>query len=64
MGVVLALAVLLGASACNRSPLRVTDERSQFDKYDQSRNTLAQPYLEDEFGRRQPNLRGRLLPKE
>ena len=64
----IAAALLIGVSGgmlgCNRSPLRVTDERSQFDRYDQTRNALASPYLEDEFGRRQPNLRGRLLPKE
>lgn len=55
---------LLGMSACQRTALRPDDNRSQFDRYDQSRSQRAQPFLEDEFGRRTPNLKARLLVSE
>lgn len=51
---------VLGAG-CHQSALSAKDERSQFDRYDQARYERAPAYLEDEFGRRRPNLRGRLL---
>ncbi|CAN0599638.1 unnamed protein product [Laminaria digitata] len=53
--------VLLGLGACQRTALRPDDTRSQFDRYDQARSQRAQPFLEDEFGRRTPNLKARLL---
>jgi hypothetical protein len=57
--VLIAAAGLLGAC---RQPLFDRDgERSQFDRYDLVRDQTAPPYLEDEYGRRRPNLRGRLL---
>ena len=56
----LCVAVLV-CGACQRTALRPKDDRSQFDRYDQSRNQKAQPFLEDEFGRRTPNLKARLL---
>lgn len=39
-------------------------ERTQYDRYDRSRNQYARQYVEDEFGRKEPNLWGRLSPKE
>lgn len=62
------LIVALSASAallagCQRTALRPDDNRSQFDRYDQSRSQRAQPYLEDEYGRRTPNLKDRLLER-
>ncbi|GJM18419.1 MAG: hypothetical protein DHS20C14_06320 [Phycisphaeraceae bacterium] len=57
----LAMALALGAAACNKTPLRKDDQRSQFDRYDATRNERAPAYVQDAFGRRQPNLRGRLL---
>lgn len=60
-------AVLLPATmlgACQKTALRPDDQRSQFDRYDLSRSQRAQPYLEDEFGRRTPNLKDRLLVRE
>ena len=58
-----ALLALVGGvgAGCYRSALRTDDARSQFDRYDQARNERAPSYVTDEFGRRQPNLRGRLL---
>ncbi len=37
--------------------------RSQYDRYDKSRNQFAPQIVEDEFGREEPNLWGRLEPK-
>lgn len=58
--VVMALTVIGG---CQKTALRPNDSRSQFDQYDQARNQRAQPFLEDEFGRRTPNLSERLLDR-
>ena len=64
-GSVLAGSLLLIVGAgCQKTVLRPDDHRSQFDRYDQSRNQRAEPFLEDEFGRRTPNLRERLLEHE
>ncbi|MBL4591361.1 MAG: hypothetical protein JKY96_05315 [Phycisphaerales bacterium] len=48
-------------SGCQRTALRPADSRSQFDQYDHARNQRAEPFTEDEFGKRTPNLRGRLI---
>lgn len=48
-------------SACRQPPLRASDPRSQFDHYDLTRNEHEPAYWFDEYGRRQPNLKGRLL---
>jgi len=52
------------ASSCARSPLRPDDDRTPFDRYHRARNTQPEPFIEDEFGRRRPNLRERLLRDE
>ncbi len=59
----LGAAILAGALAggCQKTPLRKDDQRSQFDRYDATRNERAPAYVQDAFGRRQPNLRGRLM---
>jgi len=62
LGVVLALG--LGMVGCQKTALRPDDDRSQFDRYDQSRSQRAEPFLEDEFGRRTPNLADRLLDRD
>ncbi|MEO1585032.1 MAG: hypothetical protein AAFR96_10745 [Planctomycetota bacterium] len=46
---------------CNRSLFRQNDERSPYARYDRLRSQEAAPYRFDEFGRRVPNLRARLL---
>ncbi|MFG0304912.1 MAG: hypothetical protein ACF8Q5_01720 [Phycisphaerales bacterium JB040] len=50
-----------GLVGCRQPPLRADDPRSQYDRYDLSRSELEPAYRYDEFGRRRPNLRGRLL---
>ena len=54
----------LGMISCQKTALRPDDNRSQFDRYDQSRSQRAEPFLEDEFGRRTPNLAERLLDRD
>lgn len=56
-----ALVLPLLVGGCFKSAIRPDDTRSQFDRYDATRNERAPAYVQDAFGRRQPNLRGRLL---
>ena len=53
--------VLACSSGCRQTAIRPDDRRTQFEQYDRSRSEYVEPYVRDEFGRRQPNLRGRLL---
>lgn len=58
------LTIALGAATgCQKTALRPDDVRSPYDRYERSRAERAEPYLEDEYGRRTPNLRGRLLER-
>lgn len=59
-----AMVLLGGLAGCHQPLFSERDERSQFDRYDKSRDQFAQQYVEDEFGRREPNLWGRLKPKD
>jgi len=63
MGILGVLTILLVVGGCQKTALRANDTRNQFDRYDQARNQRAQPFLEDEFGRRTPNLSERLLER-
>lgn len=56
-------ALLLSAAGCAKPLLSPRDERSQYDRYDVARGQYEPQYIEDEFGRRKPNLRGRLSQK-
>ncbi|GAB4520578.1 MAG: hypothetical protein Tsb0013_24150 [Phycisphaerales bacterium] len=61
---VLALGSLAVLGGC-REPLFPNDEnRTQFDRYDLSRSQFEPQFIEDEFGRREPNIKGRLSPKD
>ena len=62
----IALLPVLAAAlhGCDKPLLSEIDERSPFDRYDAVRNQFAQQSEFDEFGRRQPNLRARLMPKD
>lgn len=62
--VILAVLPLISLSACQKTLLKKDDARSPFDRYNQTRAQHAPPYLEDEFGRRTPNLRDRLVKSE
>lgn len=56
---VVGLTALMGG--CRDALFTNRDERSQFARYDAVRDQVVPPFIEDEFGRRRPNLRGRLL---
>lgn len=49
---------------CQQPLFMPTDQRSQYDRYDRVRDHYAEPFTEDEFGRREPNLRGRLTKRK
>lgn len=58
------VAMVMIVGGC-REPLFPNDEpRTQFDRYDLSRGQFEPQFVEDEFGRREPNLKGRLSPKD
>ncbi len=59
----LLLAVLVAAGGCSRALFPANESRSQFDRYDRARNQYAPQFVLDEFGRRTPNLDGRLSPR-
>ncbi len=54
----------LTTTGCYKPLLSPDEERSQYDRYDAIRAQRAPAFIEDEFGRRRPNLRGRLLEKQ
>lgn len=56
-----ALAFTSMVGGCADPLLSPNEPRSQYSRYDLVRGQFAPQYIEDEFGRRQPNLRGRLL---
>lgn len=64
-GMLLVLAGLsgIGASGCQKALFPQDEPRTQFDRYDRSRDAYAPSYIEDEFGRQRPNLQGRLSPR-
>lgn len=54
---------LVWLSGCAKPLLSPDEPRTQFDRYDAARNQQAEQYQMDEWGRRRPNLRERLLPR-
>lgn len=59
-----ALTLALTAAGCAKPLLSPEDERSPFDRFDALRAQYSPQYIEDEYGRQKPNLRGRLTPRE
>ncbi len=64
VGLVLLAAALGALGGCYQPVFSTRDDRSQYDRYDARQNRRAEPYVDDPFGRRKPNLRGLLLPPE
>ena len=58
-----AVLVVCTLAGCRNSPITENDERSPYDRYDMIRDEYASPYLQDEYGRKRPNLRGRLIDR-
>ncbi len=52
-----------GAAGCSKPLFKPGEDRSPFDRFNAVRNQQAPQTIEDEFGRRRPNLRARLTPK-
>lgn len=50
--------------SCQKALLAADEERSQFQRYDRAREQDQPGFYMDEFGRRRPNLRGRLEARE
>ncbi len=63
-GILALVCAAVVVTGCQKTALRPKDTRSQYDRYDQARNQRAEPFSEDEFGKRTPNLRGRLIVRE
>ena len=59
----LALLAACALVGCQKPLFSPSEERTPFDRFDAMRNQQAPQYVEDEYGRRQPNLRSRLLPR-
>lgn len=59
-----AMLLSLMSAGCQKPLFAPTDEQSPYDRYDAIRSQRATPYVEDEFGSKKPNLRGRLLDNE
>jgi hypothetical protein len=59
----LGCAAALGLTGCQKPLLSPDLDRTQYDRYDTIRNQKADQFTQDEFGRRHPNLRARLLEK-
>ena len=51
-------------AGCRRALFKADDVRSPYARYDSVRGQDVPPYRFNEFGRRVPNLRARLAPKE
>ncbi len=58
-----ASAMVLGLVGCGKPLFSPKDQRTQYDRFDAVRGQYEPQDIEDEFGRKRPNLRGRLLPK-
>lgn len=54
-------AAIAGLGGCRTALFPEDDDRSQFAGYDRARDRTVPSYVEDEYGDRRPNLRGRLL---
>jgi hypothetical protein len=57
------LVALLALAGCQKPLFPANSPRTQFDRFDEVRNQSAPQYVQDEFGRRRPNIKGRLEPK-
>jgi hypothetical protein len=69
-GVLLGLMLLSGGvswgfgAGCQEQLFSPTEPRSQYDRFDAVRDRRADATIEDEFGNKRPNLRGRLVKSE
>ena len=66
MGVVVLVVgvVVCSLGGCRKPLFKEKDDRSPYARYDSVRGQDVPPYRYNEYGRRVPNLRARLAPKE
>ncbi len=64
LGLLAVVGVSWALGGCAKPLLSPDEPRTQFDRYDAVRSQYATQYVYDEYGKRKPNLRARLLPKE
>lgn len=58
------LIVALGMGGCAEPIFAPHQSRTQYDRYDRLRNQYAPQFVQDDLGRRTPNIRARLTPKQ
>ena len=56
--------VVCSLGGCRKPLFKEKDDRSPYARYDSVRGQDVPPYRYNEYGRRVPNLRARLAPKE
>lgn len=57
-------ASLWALAGCGEALIDDSQPRSQYDRYDELRGQRPPAQVEDEFGNKKPNLRGRLLRRD
>jgi hypothetical protein len=62
--VLAAAGLCLALGACAKPLFHPDEPRSQYDRTDALRERRAPTYVYDDYGRRRPNIRGRLLGGE
>lgn len=60
----LPLLAAAASSGCGQALFSPSEYRTQFDRFDATRGQFAEQYVEDAYGRRRPNLRGRMAPRD
>ena len=58
------VAIVALSAGCEKPLLDPLEERSPFQRYDAVRNQDSEQKVFDEFGRKKPNIRERLMPKD
>ncbi len=53
----------MGVAGCAKPIFAPHQSRTQYDRYDRLRNQYAPQFVQDDLGRRTPNIRERLTPK-
>jgi hypothetical protein len=55
---------MVALSGCAKPLFSPEEYRSQFDRFDAARGKYAEQYAYDAYGRRRPNIEGRLAPRD
>jgi hypothetical protein len=55
---------IVAMGGCAKPLFSPEEYRSQFDRFDAARGKYAEQYSYDAYGRRRPNIEGRLAPRD